>query len=76
MTANLPYGPSVNTDIDYYRSFFGLFGCLGGTKPEFMPFSDTRCVFFRRKQMSLHLFIALLENTFSSLVEVKHNVLT
>ena len=24
MTANLPYGPPVNTDIDYYQSFFGL----------------------------------------------------
>ena len=25
MTANLPYGPLVNTDIGYYRTFFGLF---------------------------------------------------
>ena len=25
MNANLPYGPPVITDIDYYRSFFGLF---------------------------------------------------
>ena len=24
ITASLPYGPPVNTDIDYYRSFFGL----------------------------------------------------
>ena len=24
MTANLPYGPRVNTDIDYHRTFFGL----------------------------------------------------
>ena len=24
MTANLPYGPPVNTGIDYYRTFFGL----------------------------------------------------
>ena len=23
--ASLPYGPPVNTDIDYYRTFFGLF---------------------------------------------------
>ena len=22
MTANLPYGPLVNTDIDYYRTLF------------------------------------------------------
>ena len=22
--ANLPYGPPVNTDIDYYQTFFGL----------------------------------------------------
>ena len=22
MTANLPYGPPVNTDIDYYQTFF------------------------------------------------------
>ena len=33
-------------------------------------------VYFRRKQKSLHVFIALLENTFSSIVEVKRNVLT
>ena len=25
MTANLPHGPPVNTDIDYYQTFFGLF---------------------------------------------------
>ena len=25
MSASLPYGPPVNTDIDYYRIFFGLF---------------------------------------------------
>ena len=25
ITASLPYGPPVNTDIDYYRTFFGLF---------------------------------------------------
>ena len=25
ITAGLPYGPPVNTDIDYYRTFFGLF---------------------------------------------------
>ena len=25
MTANLPYGPQMNTDIDYYQTFFGLF---------------------------------------------------
>ena len=24
ITASLPYGPAVNTDIDYYRTFFGL----------------------------------------------------
>ena len=24
ITASLPYGPLVNTDIDYYRTFFGL----------------------------------------------------
>ena len=24
ITASLPYGPQVNTDIDYYRTFFGL----------------------------------------------------
>ena len=24
ITASLPYGPPVNTDIDYYRTFFGL----------------------------------------------------
>ena len=24
VTASLPYGPPVNTDIDYYRTFFGL----------------------------------------------------
>ena len=23
--ASLPYGPPVNTDIDYYQTFFGLF---------------------------------------------------
>ena len=23
--ASLPYGPPVNTDFDYYRTFFGLF---------------------------------------------------
>ena len=31
MTANLPYGPSVNTDIDYYHTFFGLFHVSGST---------------------------------------------
>ena len=25
ITASLPYGPPVNTDIDYYRTFFGVF---------------------------------------------------
>ena len=25
MTANHPYGPPVNTDTDYYQTFFGLF---------------------------------------------------
>ena len=25
MTANLPYGPLMNTDIVFYRTFFGLF---------------------------------------------------
>ena len=25
MTANLPYGPPVNTDIDYYQKFFRTF---------------------------------------------------
>ena len=25
MTANLPYSPPVNTDIDYHRTFFGLY---------------------------------------------------
>ena len=25
MTANITYGPPVNTDIDYYGTFFGLF---------------------------------------------------
>ena len=24
ITASLPYGPPVNTDIDYYRTFCGL----------------------------------------------------
>ena len=24
ITASLPYGPPVNTDIDYYRTIFGL----------------------------------------------------
>ena len=24
ITASLPYGPLVNTDIDYYQTFFGL----------------------------------------------------
>ena len=24
ITASLPYGPPVNKDIDYYRTFFGL----------------------------------------------------
>ena len=24
ITANLPYGPPVNTDIDDYRTFFGI----------------------------------------------------
>ena len=24
MTASLPYGPPVNTDIDYFRTFFRL----------------------------------------------------
>ena len=24
ITASLPYGPPVNTDTDYYRTFFGL----------------------------------------------------
>ena len=24
MIASLPYGPPVNTDIDYYQTFFGL----------------------------------------------------
>ena len=28
MTANLPYGPSVNTDIDYYRSFSDFLAAL------------------------------------------------
>ena len=25
ISASLPYGPPVNTDIDYYQTFFGLF---------------------------------------------------
>ena len=25
MTANLPYGPPMNTDIDYYRPFIDFF---------------------------------------------------
>ena len=25
MTANLPYGPPMNTDIDYYQTFFPFF---------------------------------------------------
>ena len=25
MTANLPYGPLVNTDIDYYRTFSDIY---------------------------------------------------
>ena len=25
MTANLPFGPSMNNNIDYYRTFMGLF---------------------------------------------------
>ena len=25
ITASLPYGPSVNTDIDYYQTISGLF---------------------------------------------------
>ena len=25
MIATLPYGPPVNTDIDYYQTFFGIF---------------------------------------------------
>ena len=25
MTASLPYGPPVNTDIDHYRTFFRTF---------------------------------------------------
>ena len=25
MTVNLPYGHPMNTDNDYYRTFFGLF---------------------------------------------------
>ena len=33
MTANLPHGPPVNTDIDYYRTFFGLFYLLREEKP-------------------------------------------
>ena len=24
IAASLPYGPPVNTDIDYYQTFFGL----------------------------------------------------
>ena len=33
--ASLPYGPPVNTGIDYYRTFFGLFYflLLGEEKP-------------------------------------------
>ena len=28
MTANFPYGPPMNTDSDYYQTFFGLFLCV------------------------------------------------
>ena len=47
MTANFPYSPRVNADIEYYRTFFGLFFIfvsvaklvmqylLGEEKPEF-----------------------------------------
>ena len=28
MTANLPYGPPVNTDIDYYQTFFPFCKCF------------------------------------------------
>ena len=28
MNASLPFGPPINTDIDYYQSFFFLFVCL------------------------------------------------
>ena len=28
ITASLPYGPPVNTDIDYYRTFCGLVNFL------------------------------------------------
>ena len=27
IVASLPYGPPVNTDIDYYRTLFSLFFC-------------------------------------------------
>ena len=29
MTANLPYGPQMNTDNDYYQTIFQTFYCKG-----------------------------------------------
>ena len=41
MTANLPYGPPVNTDIGYYRTLFSDFLCKR---------CDVSCAIFVRRR--------------------------
>ena len=49
MIASLPYGPPVNTDIDYYQTFFGLFFC---------KCCNVSCaIFVRRREASAGLII-------------------
>ena len=44
MTANLPYGPAMNTDIDYYRTCFSDFFC---------KFCEASCaIFVMRREAS------------------------
>ena len=43
ITASLPYGPPVNTDIDYYQTFFRLVNFCNFCKNQyFIPNSLTR----------------------------------
>ena len=51
MTANLPYGPPVNTDIDYYQTFIRTFSFL-------FKCCDVGCgIFVRRREASACLIM-------------------
>ena len=57
ITASLPYGPPVNTDIDYYRTFFGfVYFCKCGARLVVRYFVRRTCLIMLSTKQGSHWY--------------------